>query len=91
VMITHDHGGTSRVRSLGRYTTIGEMGLVLNAPRSATIQAELESVLYVLSRPQFEALKRQKPMLGQKLLTYFVSVMAERLAFANRMIGVLRR
>ena len=91
VMIAHDHGGTSRVRSLGRYTTIGEMGLVLNAPRSATIQAELESVLYVLSRPQFEALKREMPMLGQKLLTYFVSVMAERLAFANRMIGVLRR
>jgi hypothetical protein len=24
-------------------------------------------------------------------LTYFVSVMAERLTFANRMIGVLRR
>src|SRR5262249_8395373 len=49
VMITLDHGGTSRVRSLGRYTTIGEMGLVMRAPRSATIQAELESTLYVLS------------------------------------------
>ena len=91
VVITHDHGGTSRVRSLGRYTTIGEMGLVLNAPRSATIQAELASVLYVLSRDQFEALKRETPLLSQKLLTYFVSVMAERLAFANRIIGVLRR
>ncbi len=91
VLITHDHGGTSRVRSLGRYTTIGEMGLVLNAPRSATIQAELASVLYVLSRDQFEALKRETPLLSQKLLTYFVSVMAERLAFANRIIGVLRR
>jgi SulP family sulfate permease len=91
VMIAHDHGGASRVRSLGRYTTVGEMGLVVQAPRSATIQAELESILYVLSRDQFEALKREKPMLGQKLLTYFVSVMAERLTFANRMIGVLRR
>jgi SulP family sulfate permease len=30
-------------------------------------------------------------MLGQKLLTYFMSVMAERLTFANRMIAVLRR
>jgi SulP family sulfate permease len=63
----------------------------VQAPRSATIQAELESILYVLSREQFESLKREKPMLGQKLLTYFVSVMAERLTFANRMIGVLRR
>jgi sulfate permease, SulP family len=91
VVISHDHGGTSRVRSLGRYTTIGEMGLVLKAARSATIQAELESTLYVLRAEQFEAIKRDNPMLGQKLLTYFVAVMAERLSFANRMIGVLRR
>jgi len=91
VMITHDHGGTSRVRSLGRYTTIGEMGLVLHAARVATIQAELESTLYVLRAEQFETIKRDNPMLGQKLLTYFIAVMAERLTFANRMIGVLRR
>jgi SulP family sulfate permease len=84
-------GGMTRVRSLGRYTTIGEMGLVSQAPRSATIEAEVSSVLYVLSKPQFDALKRDTPILGQKLLTYFVSVMAERLSFANRMIAVLRR
>jgi sulfate permease, SulP family len=79
------------VRSLGRYTTIGEMGLVANAPRSATIQAEVASILYVLHTLQYEAIKRENPALGQKLLTYFVTVMAERLTFANRMIGVLRR
>ena len=84
-------GGTTRVRSLGRYTTIGEMGLVSRAPRSATIQAEVASILYVLSVEQFEAIKADDPTLGQKLLTYFVSVMAERLTFANRMIAVLRR
>jgi len=61
------------------------------APRSATIQAEIASVLYVLSTDQFEAIKSENPALGQRLLTYFVSVMAERLTFANRMIAVLRR
>jgi SulP family sulfate permease len=84
-------GGMTRMRSLGRYTTIGEMGMVSQAPRSATIEAEVDSVLYVLSKPQFDALKRDTPILGQKLLIYFVSVMAERLSFANRMIAVLRR
>jgi SulP family sulfate permease len=83
--------GTTRVRSLGRCTTIGEMGLVSGAPRNATIQAEAASVLYVLSTHQFEALKNENPLLSQKLLTYFVSVMAERLTFANRLIAVLRR
>ena len=91
VMVAAENGGTMRVRSLGRYTTIGEMGLVSQAPRSATIQAEVASVLYALSAREFEAIKREHPVLGQKLLTYFVSVMAERLTFANKMIAVLRR
>ena len=91
VMIPTGDGGLTRVRSLGRYTTIGEMGLVAGAPRNATIQAEIASVLYVLSRRQFEAIKTESPLLSQKLLTFFVLVMAERLTFANRLIGVLRR
>jgi SulP family sulfate permease len=91
IMIPADQGRTTRVRSLGRYTTIGEMGLVAGAARSATIQAEVASTLYVLTAHQFEAIKTENPPLGQKLLTYFVSVMAERLTFANRMISVLRR
>jgi SulP family sulfate permease len=91
IMIPTGDGGTTRVRSLGRYTTIGEMGLVSRAPRSATIQAEVASILYVLGGDQFEEIKADDPALGQKLLIYFVSVMAERLSFANRMIAVLRR
>jgi len=91
IMVPADQGGTTRVRSLGRYATIGEMGLVSHAPRSATIQAEVASILYVLSAHQFEIIRNENPALGQKLLTYFVTVMAERLTFANRTIAVLRR
>jgi sulfate permease, SulP family len=91
IMIAAGEGGTTRVRSLGRYTTIGEMGLVSHAPRSAMIQSETASILYVLSAQQFETIKSENPALGQKLLIYFVAVMAERLTFANRMITVLRR
>ena len=91
VMIPTGDSELTRVRSLGRYTTIGEMGLVAGAPRNATIQAEVASILYVLSVHQFEAIKTENPVLSQKLLTFFVLVMAERLTFANRLIGVLRR
>lgn len=91
IMVRATGDRTTRVRSLGRCTTIGEMGLVSQAPRSATIQAEVASVLYVLSAEQFEAIKADDSSLSQKLLTYFVSVMAERLTFANRTIAVLRR
>jgi SulP family sulfate permease len=91
IMVVTSEENTTRVRSLGRYTTIGEMGLVSHAPRSATIQAEIASVLYVLRAEQFNAIQTDEPALGQKLLIYFVSVMAERLNFANRTIAVLRR
>ena len=83
IVVPADEGRTTRVRSLGRYTTIGEMGLVAHAPRSATIQAEVASVLYVLNTHQFEAIKTEDPELSHKLLTYFVSVMAERLTFCK--------
>lgn len=91
IMVPAEDDRTTRVRSLGRYTTIGEMGLVSQAPRSATIQAEVDSVLYVLNTRQFDAIRDEAPALSHKLLTYFVSVMAERLTFANRTIAVLRR
>jgi SulP family sulfate permease len=91
IMVDAGEGRTTRVRSLGRHTTVGEMGLVARQPRSATIQAEIDSVLYVLRADAFHAITTDNPALGQKLLTYFMSVMAERLTFASRMIGVLRR
>src|SRR5258708_8253380 len=91
IMVPADEGRTTRVRSLGRYTTIGQIGLVSHAPRNATIQAEVASILYVLGADQFEIIKRDHPALRHKLLTYSVSALAERLTFANRMIAVLRR
>ncbi len=91
IMVAGGDGRLTRVRSLGRYTTVGEMGLVAYTPRSATIQAEVASILYVLRADAFEDIKENDPALSQKLLTYFVSVMAERLTFASRMIAVLRR
>lgn len=91
VTVDAGDGRPTRVRSLGNRTTVGEMGLVARQPRSATIQAEVDSVLYVLRADAFSAITVANPQLGQKLLTYFMSVMAERLAFASRMIGALRR
>ena len=80
-----------RVRSLGPHTTVGEMGLISRQPRNATIRAEKPSVLYALSLDAYERIKLEEPAVGQALLSYIVSVMSERLSFANRVIGVLHR
>jgi len=91
ILVKMDDGRLIRVRSLGPHTTTGEMGLISKQLRSATIQAEVPSVLYVLSAEAYERIKRGNDDLAQALLTYVVSVMAERLSFASKVIGVLRR
>ncbi len=80
-----------RVRSLGPHTTIGEMGLISGRARSATIKAEVASVLYVLEADAFRRIKITHPDMYQALLTYVITVISERLSFASRVIGVLQR
>jgi sulfate permease, SulP family len=84
-------GRTTRLRSLGQHTTVGEMGLLSKQPRSATIVAETASVLYELDTHAFERIRQDDSALSQALLSYVLAVMAERLSFANRVIGVLQR
>jgi SulP family sulfate permease len=91
IMVKFEEGRSVRVRSLGPHTTIGEMGLITRQLRSATIQAETDSMLYALSTEAYERLKSENRPLHQALLSYVVAVMAERLSFASKTIGVLRR
>jgi SulP family sulfate permease len=55
------------------------------------MEAETASIVYALSADAFERLKAEQPALTQALLTYIIGVMAERLSFASRVIGVLQR
>jgi len=91
IIVSTDDGRSIRVRSLGPHTTIGEMGLITSQLRSATIQAEVPSVLYALSADAYQRIKRENAPIAQPLLIYVISVMTERLSFASKVIGVLRR
>jgi SulP family sulfate permease len=48
-------------------------------------------VLYALNAEACEHIKRENEPLAQAPLTYVISIMAERLSFASKVIGVLRR
>ena len=80
-----------RVRSLRSHTTVGEMGLITGRPRNATIRADTKGVLYALSLSAYERLKAEHPAAALALLGYIITVMSERLSFANRVVGVLQR
>ena len=91
IIVELGEGRSMRVRSLSRHTTIGEMGLITHRPRSATIQAETDSVLYELSAEAYERIKNRRTGARPGALGYVVAVMSERLSFANRAVGVLQR
>jgi len=91
IVVELGEGRGMRVRSLGRHTTIGEMGLISGRPRSASIVAETDSLLYELSAESYTHIQRDDPALSHALLSYVVSVMSERLSFSNRAVGVLQR
>ena len=91
IIVNLESGHSIRVRSLGRHTTIGEMGLLTGRARSAMVQSEVASVAYELRAETFERLRVEHPALVQALLTYVIGLMAERLSFASKFIGVLQR
>jgi sulfate permease, SulP family len=92
ISILVDAGGHQiRVRSLRSHTTVGEMGLITGQPRNATIRAETRGILYALNLGAYERIKVENPAAALALLGYIITVMSERLSFANRVVGVLQR
>ncbi len=63
-------GDSSTITKLGKGQTIGEMALIDELPRSATVRARSPSSLTVLSRKGFEELAGQSPEIAIKILKY---------------------
>jgi SulP family sulfate permease len=71
--------GTRRIASLATGTTVGEMALVENASRSASIIAAEDIVCWELDRGSYDMLMREHPQIGTSLLTNLIREMAHRI------------
>jgi CRP/FNR family transcriptional regulator, cyclic AMP receptor protein len=69
-----------RSAKLGPGECFGEMALLHQAPRSATVTAETDMRLFVLGSRQFSALIEDVPVVGRRVL----AALAERLREAER-------
>jgi PPM family protein phosphatase len=72
-----------KIGDLGPGGHFGEMGLVDDAPRSATVRAAVATEAMVISRVDVTTLMRKDQMLAVKLLWSFVQTLSERLRSAN--------
>ena len=69
----------------------GEMGLIDNAPRSATVRATEPTRVMVISRSDLMNLMKRESILAVKLLWSFVQVLSDRLRATNSELSEARQ
>ncbi len=67
----------------GTASVFGEMAMLENAPRAATVTASADCVLYEISREDFDALCAKRPDLGVKLLRLIARLLSGRVRKEN--------
>ncbi len=82
--------GEAIIATLEQGAHVGEMALVRNQPRSATVRSRGPSELMVIRRRDFFELLRNEHALAVKLLWQFLGVVADRLADTSRELGQVR-
>jgi serine/threonine protein phosphatase PrpC/CRP-like cAMP-binding protein len=82
--------GGAVIATLNPGAHVGEMALVRNQPRSATVISDGPSELMVIRRRDFFELLRNEQALAVKLLWQFLGVLAERLAETSKELGQAR-
>lgn len=82
--------GDAVIATLEQGAHVGEMSLVRNQPRSATVRSADNAELMIIRRRDFFELLRNEHALAVKLLWQFLGVVADRLAETSRELGQAR-
>ena len=86
IRLAFDDGRTIRLRSLTTGTMIGEIGVYLNQPRTASVVADHDTKAFILSREQLNKMEQNDPALANALHYTIVALQAERLAGVSRLL-----
>jgi CRP/FNR family transcriptional regulator, cyclic AMP receptor protein len=68
VVKKNDKGKDVVIATLGKGRSLGEMSIIDDSPRSATVKAKTQSTLLILTRKSFDQMLEQHPQIGVKLL-----------------------
>jgi len=83
VQLELEGGKILRLKKMGPGTTFGEMGIYTSAPRSASIVATEDCVLYRLSSKVLQVIQSKNPRLVSAIHRFIVNLLSERVAQAN--------
>lgn len=82
-------GRTIRVRSMGSGTMVGELGLYLGVPRTASVVTETAAVVYRLTNESLGRLEKTNPNLSASFHRFITRLLAERLTDTTRSLQAL--
>lgn len=86
---TTGHGESMVLKLLGGGDIIGELGIIDNKARSATVTAASDMALAVMDQAAFALLIKEAPSLGCSLLGSLLQSVGNRLRESNRMVHTL--
>jgi SulP family sulfate permease len=89
VQLRQDDGEVVRLRSMGPGTVVGEVAMYLGASRTASVVAEVPSVLYRLPAGSLEAMERTDPGAAAAMHRFFAHLLSDRLADTLRSMSAL--
>ncbi len=81
-----DEGKEIRLRTMCPGTIVGEVGLILKEPRSATVVTDRPSTIYRLSAESLKKMNENDPGIAVSFHNFITRLIAERLANANKAI-----
>ena len=84
--LTRHDGREIRLRTICAGTIVGELGLILNEPRTASVIAECPSVVYRLSKDALERMQVEDSRMAISFHRFLTHLLAERLTKTDRAI-----
>jgi sulfate permease, SulP family len=84
-----EDGRATRLRTLRPGAIVGEIGLLLDAPATAHVDADTDGTVAVLTRDRLAAVERDDPDLAAALHRSLARLLGRRVAAANRTIDAL--
>ena len=82
-------GEPHRVRRTHSGTVFGELGFYMHTPRSATVIADVEGDVYLLSHAALEKMEREHPQITAAFQTFMIRILSRRLLNTTRTLETL--
>ena len=90
VYVKEGSGRYIRVRLFNDLTVAGEMGFIMNTPRTADLVAESGSKIWCIERKLYIKAIHECPELEGHILFYVINLLSERLNYSTKEIAILR-